>query len=225
MRLSVVIGVLLFSGLYYAKAQTAKPIRWLFSMSKNEVKQGETVEIIMKAEINQEWYLYSSDFDADLGPTVSSITFVENGSYKVVGKLIPVGAKEKYDSLWGGKIRYFTRTAEFRQKVKILKTNPTLKAMLIYQVCSDKEGKCIPYEENILIDNLKVIAATVSPEKKEQVVATEVSENREEDKSKSKDRLSELESTKAILLQKDRDGNDIAVKQLRTFTQKYGGDK
>jgi len=169
--------------------------------------------------------LYSSDFDADLGPTVSSITFVENGSYKVVGKLIPVGAKEKYDSLWGGKIRYFTRTAEFRQKVKILKTNPTLKAMLIYQVCSDKEGKCIPYEENILIDNLKVIAATVSPEKKEQVVATEVSENREEDKSKSKDRLSELESTKAILLQKDRDGNDIAVKQLRTFTQKYGGDK
>jgi hypothetical protein len=226
MRLLLLTISLLCSGIY-AQAQTAKPIHWSFSLSKNEVKQGETVEIIMKAEINSEWYLYSSDFDPELGPTVTSTTFTENGSFKASGNLRPVGAKEKYDSLWGGKIRYFTKTAEFRQKIKILKTNPVIKTMLIYQVCSDKEGKCIPYEEVLLFDNLKVTAAEIVPEK-QTATAKEMPENKTEENkvtTPSKDKISDLESEKDKLVQKDSNGNDIAIEQLKTFTQKYGGGK
>jgi hypothetical protein len=223
MRLLLVVISLFISGLC-AQAQTAKPIHWTMSLSKTEVKQGDVIEIIMKAEISPEWYLYSSDFSPDLGPTVSSITFTENGSFKAMGNLKPVGAKEKYDSLWEGKIRYFVKYAEFRQKVKILKVNPVIKGMLSYQVCSDKEGKCIPYDENILFNKLKVIASEIVPDK------TPVTVNKKEEvvtpaATPTKNNLSALEAEKEKLIQKDNNGKDIAVEQLKTFSQKYGGNK
>lgn len=211
------------------QAQTAKPIRWSFSLSKNEVKQGESIEIIMNAEISTDWYLYSSDFNPDLGPTVSSIVFENNGSFKAVGKLMPIGAKEKYDSLWDGKIRYFTKHAAFRQKIKILKTNPILKGTLIYQVCSDKEGKCIPYEETILFDKLTVIAAAIVPEKTltAVVIGKEIIKNSSttEMPAFSISNLAALESKKEKLIKKDHNGNDVVIAQLKMFTQKYGGNK
>ena len=211
-----------------AHAQTAKPIRWSFALSKNEVKQGDIVEIIMKAEINSDWYLYSSDFSAELGPTVSSITFTENGSYKTIGALKAIGAKEKYDSLWEGKIKYFVKTGEFRQKVKILTTTPMIKAILSYQVCSDKEGKCIPYDETISFNNLKVIAMAIEPDKQAAVEVKTVSKIDNpsvKTTPPSKTNLSALEAEKEKLVQKDGKGNDSAVDQLKKFSQKYGGDK
>ncbi len=227
MRFLLIIFTFLFLSIC-AQAQTAKPIHWSFSLSKNEVKQGESLEIIMKAEISTEWYLYSSDFNPDLGPTVSSMVFENNGSFKAVGKLLPIGAKEKYDSLWDGKIRYFTKHGEFRQKVKILKTSPVLKGTLIYQVCSDKEGKCIPYEEVILFDKLTVIAAAIVPEETPTaVIKKEIIKDQSttEIQVPPTSNLSLLESEKGKLIQKDRNSNDIVVDQLKMFTQKYGGNK
>ncbi len=226
MRSLLVIFSFLLIGVC-VQAQTSKPIRWTFSLSKTEVKQGETIEIIMKAEINADWYLYSSDFDPDLGPTVSSISFTENGSFKSIGNLKPVGAKEKYDSLWGGKIRYFTKYAEFRQKVQLLKTNPVIKGLLSYQVCSDKEGKCIPYEETILFDKLKVVATQVVPEKIPVTIPKDIPKDTGSAKPviTTKGSLAVLESEKNKLVKKDSNGKDVAVEQLKTFSQKYGGDK
>ena len=230
MRSLLILISLLLSGLW-SEAQTAKPIRWTFSLSKNEVKQGDVVEIIMKAEINNEWYLYSSDFSPELGPTVSSISFTTNNSFKTAGNLTPIGAKEKYDSLWEGKIRYFVHHGEFRQKVKILTTKPVIKAILSYQVCSDKEGKCIPYDENISFDQvqLKVIAVQNTSTNTTPVVDTKgvPKNNTPEVKPtvETKDKLTALEVEKSKLVEKDNNGNDLAVEQLKKFSQKYGGDK
>ena len=227
MRFLLFIFSLLFFGIC-AQAQTAKPIRWSFSLSKNEVKQGEVIEIIMKAEILTDWYLYSSDFDPDLGPTVSSIVFENNGSFKAAGKLVPIAPKEKYDSLWGGKVRYFTKHAEFRQKVKVLKINPVIKGNLMYQVCSDKEGKCIPYEETVLFNKLIVIASAIVPEKTPTVAVKKETEKITpiaETPVASTDKPSSLESEKEKLIQKDVNGKDVVVDQLKMFTQKYGGNK
>jgi thiol:disulfide interchange protein DsbD len=216
MRLLLGFILVFFIGLC-AQAQTVKPIRWTISLSKKEVKQGETIEIIMRAEINSDWYLYSSDFDPNLGPTVTSVAFEKSEGYKPTGALKAIDAKEKYDSLWEGKVRYFTKHAEFRQKIKILKTNPVLKGILMYQVCSDKEGKCIPYEEPIFFDNLKVAAAAVEPE--------ENTTKPTQQNPTSEDRLQDLESQKSKLVQKDKNGNDVAKEQLKEFAQKYGGDQ
>lgn len=232
MRFLLAVILLVFSG-FCVHAQTVKPIRWTLTLSKENVKQGETIEIVLKADINADWYLYSSDFDPNLGPMVSTVSFENNGSFKLVGPLKPVGAKEKYDSLWEGKVTYFIKHAEFRQKIKILKTNPVVKGVLMYQVCSDKEGKCIPYEEPILFNKLKVTAAEIAPEKQlaetSQTEAPSKTEKEpvltEKESASSGDQLTRLEAEKAKLVQKDSKGNDSAIRQLKAFAQKYGGDK
>ncbi len=217
-------------------AQTAKPIKWTISISKTEVKQGDVLEIIMKAEIKPDWYLYSSDFDPNLGPTVTSILFDADDSYSVVNQLKPFGAKEKYDSLWEGKVRYFTSTAELKQELKILRKNPVIKARLYYQVCNDKVGKCIPYEEVVFFDNLKV---EVTEPNQNTTINTEQGKENPPKVVKKVDTvkestiqtnaipltLAELEAEKEKLKVQDNNGKDYALEQLKEFVQKYGGGK
>jgi thiol:disulfide interchange protein DsbD len=105
-------------------------------------KPGDEIELVVRATIAEGWYLYANDFDASLGPMVTAIAFEPNGTYELVGGLVPVGAKRKHDEVWDGEISYFERQGEFRQRVRILKANFSAKARLKGQVCSDASGRC-----------------------------------------------------------------------------------
>src|SRR5690606_14106027 len=101
-----------------AIAQILQPARWSYEVSKTETKVNEEVELIFNVTIHPDWYLYSSDFDPDLGPMVTTFTFQKHPSYALLGKIIPVNPKKKFDKIWGGEYTYFTKTAQFRQKIK-----------------------------------------------------------------------------------------------------------
>lgn len=137
--------LLLLSGVLFG--QVLKPISWEVSLSKEEPLVGEEVEIRFKAKIEQDWYLYSSDFDPDLGPMVTEFAFDANDSYALVGKIEPVAPKKKYDSLWEGEYTYFKEKGLFVQKVKILNSDFEIRGSYLYQVCSDVDGKCIPFDD------------------------------------------------------------------------------
>ncbi len=146
-------------------AQILQPAKWNYEVSKKEVKAGETVELIFTATITKDWYLYSSDFDPDLGPMVTTFAFTPHDSYQPVGKVQPVKPKKKYDDIWEGEYTYFTGKGEFRQTVKILKANPKIAGSIEYQVCSEIDGKCIPNTEEFTFTNIKVVAGSAaSPE-------------------------------------------------------------
>ena len=51
------------------------------------------------------------------------------------------------------------RRGEFRQRVKIVKANPVISGSYEYQVCSDIDGKCIPFDEEFTFTGLSVIDA------------------------------------------------------------------
>jgi thiol:disulfide interchange protein len=159
--LSFIFPILLFISLL-SKAQVLRPIKWESKTSVSEAKVGETVELIFTAKIDEGWYLYSNDFDPDLGPMLTTFEFTPSDAYQLVGKKpTPVGAKKKFDKeIWNGEYTYFTKTAEFRQKVKILKPNFKVQTTANYQVCSDESGKCIPLEDDFTFDKMKVTAAT-----------------------------------------------------------------
>jgi hypothetical protein len=55
-----------------------------------------------------------------------------------------------------GEIKYFKGTGEFRQKVKITDKNPVISGGYSYQVCSDVDGKCIPFDDEFTFDQIKV---------------------------------------------------------------------
>ena len=144
-----------------AQIQKAKA-HWTYSFSKNEVKKGETVDLIYSAVIDKDWYLYSSDFDPDLGPMLTSFTYEKNNSFELVGKLKPQNPKTKFEEVWGGNVKYFEGKAVFKQTVKILTDNPVIKGTSEYQTCSHVSGLCIPGNDDFQFKGLKVLAAAES---------------------------------------------------------------
>ncbi|MEL7149005.1 MAG: protein-disulfide reductase DsbD domain-containing protein, partial [Bacteroidota bacterium] len=135
--------LLLLSCPLLASAQILKKATWEYHLEPADPKAGEEAELVFKLDIAKDWYVYSSDFDPDLGPVVASFEFEENDSYEVVGDIVPVGQKEKYDDLWEGNYTYFVEKGEFRQKLRVLKNDFTVKGSYGYQVCSEITGQCV----------------------------------------------------------------------------------
>jgi len=133
--------------MYILPAQVLHPADWKVSLSEASVKAGDEVTLNFKVKIIDDWYLYSSDFDPELGPMVTEFTFEPNDTYELIGDIEPVGASKKYDDLWEGEYTYFKHEALFTQKVKILKPDYQITGAYTYQVCSDVDGKCIPFDE------------------------------------------------------------------------------
>ncbi|WP_162054995.1 protein-disulfide reductase DsbD family protein [Pontibacter pamirensis] len=142
-----------------AQAQVLKPAVWSYDVSKKQVAVGEEVELIFNVKIDKDWYLYSSDFDPDLGPMVTEFDFQKHPSYELVGEIKPVNPKKKYDDIWEGEYTYFTGTAQFRQKIRVLQPDLQVKGEYEYQVCTDVDGRCIPFDDTFTFTN-KQIAVT-----------------------------------------------------------------
>lgn len=136
--------------------QILHPANWEHKFSKDQVKVGEEIELIFEITIDSKWYLYSSDFDPDLGPKVTEFQFLPDDSYKLVGNVHPINPQKAYDDIFEGDYTYFKGRGEFRQTVKILKTNPVILGSYDYQVCSDIDGKCIPFDEEFTFTGLSV---------------------------------------------------------------------
>ncbi|MCU0324742.1 MAG: protein-disulfide reductase DsbD N-terminal domain-containing protein [Spirosomaceae bacterium] len=134
-----------------ASAQILKPAKWTFSSSKPTAAVGETIDLVFTAAIDEGWYMYSSDLKVE-GPLPTTANFTKNDTYQLVGKLVPVKAKQKYDDIWGGKVDYFEHNAKFIQKVKILKANPVIEGKIECQTCTTKDGKCVPNKDKFKFD-------------------------------------------------------------------------
>ncbi|MEM1136447.1 MAG: LptF/LptG family permease [Bacteroidota bacterium] len=138
-------------------AQIENHVQWQSNLSKQAASIDEEVELIFKATIDENWYLYSSDFDPDLGPMLTEFFFEENNSYALVGGIEPINPSKKYDSLiWEGEYTYFKKKGEFRQKVKVLSGDFAINVTVRGQTCSDIDGKCILFEENFVFNKLKI---------------------------------------------------------------------
>ncbi|MEO9804991.1 MAG: protein-disulfide reductase DsbD domain-containing protein [Reichenbachiella sp.] len=140
-----------------AMGQILTPAKWSSGTSVDKAKVGDIVELVFTADLDDTWYIYSSDQDPNVGPLPAVFTFEKDPSYKLVGEIQPIGVKEKYDEIWDGTVRTLKEKAEFRQKVKILKKDLNILVLCEYQVCTTVDGKCIPGDEEFEFDNFKVI--------------------------------------------------------------------
>lgn len=134
----------------WVQGQILEPAKWHNQITNPSPKPGEEVTLVFEAEINAKWYLYSSDFDPELGPMVTTFEFEPSDSYELIGELTPIGAKESYDSLFEGYYTYFKLKGRFEQKIKILKSDFVVKGSYAYQVCSDVTGQCIPFDDEFI---------------------------------------------------------------------------
>lgn len=136
---------------FFAQAQLVKPPKWTFTLEPAALQVGEKATIVMEAEIPMGWYVYSNDFDKDLGPLLTEFVPAESGDFGVASKLKAINPKKKFDEVWEGDVTYFMGKGRFEQPITVKATSGTIKGSLEYQMCSDLTGQCINYEQDIEI--------------------------------------------------------------------------
>lgn len=146
MKRHILLSFLLFSALL-SQAQILTPAKWTYSTSVQNAKVGDEIELIFKATIDKDWYLYSSEFPCE-DPMKTTFNMVPDASYKLVGAVVPINPIDKYDEIFECDVKIFKKTGEFRQKIKILATPLKLSGESEYQVCTDLTGQCIPAGED-----------------------------------------------------------------------------
>lgn len=151
---------------FLASSQILHPATWTTSVSSENLKVGDEIDLIFKADIDKNWYLYSSDFDSTCGPKVTTFKFKRNKSFSLVGGIIPVDPITKHDDSFDCDVRIFKKHGEFRQKIKILSTNLIIEGDYEYQVCN--EEKCIPFNEDFALNNLGVKGKPIAEPSKQE---------------------------------------------------------
>ncbi len=145
----------LFGQLHQQPSVLKRTPEWKITADKKEVKVGDIVTLTLTSEIEKDWYMYSNDFDPNLGPIVAEITFAKHKTFELVGKTIPVGSKKHFEEIWGGDVSIFTGKGVFKQKIKILGENPQINISLYFQECSEITGVCMnPFEQSYDVKNL-----------------------------------------------------------------------
>jgi len=143
-----------------AQAQLVKPPVWNIRLEGKELEVGKPATLVMEGQIPMGWYVYSNDFDKNLGPLLTEFIPANSADFSVAGKLQGIQAKKKYDEVWEGDITYFMGKGRFEQPITLLSTTGVVTGSLEYQMCSDLTGQCINYEQDIEV-RFTAKAATV----------------------------------------------------------------
>jgi thiol:disulfide interchange protein DsbD len=123
-------------------AQIFNPVSW-----KTEVKQLENgeFELLIHAEIEEGWHLYSQHLPSDDGPIATEFTFPEEEGFELLGAVKEPKPKHEYDPNFDMELSYFEEEVIFVQRVK--RTNAGAKELSgeVYFMVCDAE-KCLPPE-------------------------------------------------------------------------------
>ena len=139
MKKLYLLGCLVMAGLAVT-AQSSKAVHWTFTSKKLADK---VYEVHMTASIDGNYHMYAQNVGVD-GPIPTSFKITANplvvvdGKVKEVGKLV-----QKKEEVWGGDVRYYEKSVDFVQVVKLkgnVKTN--LAGSVEFMVCN--ESQCLP---------------------------------------------------------------------------------
>lgn len=129
-------------------AQTISPAKAQYMVSKTILKKGDEATLTFTITIPDNWLIYSNIQNYELGPFPTSFLFEPNTGYKLLGPVIPIGSRQKYDPIFQVQVNYFDKAGQFQQKIKLRSDNTVVKGYYDYQLCSTTENKCLMVTEN-----------------------------------------------------------------------------
>lgn len=145
-------------------AQILTPTKWTWKPSTHSVEVGDEIDLIFNATIDKDWYIYANEFDPECGPMLTTVTFVPDASFELIGTLKAINSVAKHDEIFDCDVKIFKKYSEFRQKIKVRSTNLKLSGTFEGQVCTEVEGKCIPFDGDFVFTGITVGGATVKNE-------------------------------------------------------------
>src|SRR5690349_3984212 len=95
-------------------AQVLQPAKVVAETPTQALKVGDEVELVFKATIDKDWYIYSVGFDPNCGPNPIEIKVKEDPSFELVGDVRAVNDKAKHDKIFDCDVRIFIGSGEFR---------------------------------------------------------------------------------------------------------------
>ena len=129
-----------YANISYAQLQ---PVKWTFEVEK---VSADEYDLIITADIERGWSVYSQYLDAQQGPIPTSFIFDENANIQFIGETKELGNKhESYDETFGIKLVKFSRKARFVQRVRVYQDTDVVKGTLTYMTCDDTT--CLPPED------------------------------------------------------------------------------
>lgn len=131
------ISFLMFSLSAFAQKS---PVSWSFSANK---KSGQEYELVLTADIDNGWYIYSQHLDEG-GPVPTSFEFKEGSNVQLLGETAESGAKRKegIDELFGMNVIKYADRVIFKQRAKINDASRPIRGTLEYMTCDDNQ--CLP---------------------------------------------------------------------------------
>lgn len=139
MKAIILMGLSLLAG-GLVMAQSSKEVHWVYSAKKIAPR---TYEVHMTATIGGDFHMYAQDAGGD-GPIPTAFSFNRSplinldGKVKENGKLV-----SKYEDAWKHNVRYYERTVDFVQVVRLRSNAKTdLSGKVEFMVCDDHE--CLP---------------------------------------------------------------------------------
>ncbi|MGC1390224.1 MAG: cytochrome c biogenesis protein CcdA [Bacteroidales bacterium] len=123
----------------HISAQIYDPVTWDFSYEKKGDKQ---YELIFTATIEKNSHIYSMDIPSG-GPIPTSFRFDTLPGYKLTGYAYEVTKPvEVFDDAFGFRIKTFSNSAEFRQKITAVASSFTVKGAVNFMACNN--ATCSP---------------------------------------------------------------------------------
>ena len=139
MKKTILFGLAVLAG-SLVMAQSSKEVSWNYTAKKIGDK---TYEIHMTATIGGNYHLYAQDAGGE-GPIPTTFTFTKSPLFTLEGIVKENGQLvKKFESAWSHDVKYYEKTVDFVQVVKLksnVKTN--LAGKVEFMVCNDQQ--CLP---------------------------------------------------------------------------------
>ncbi len=141
--------ILFLLSLFSLQAQISNPVTW--SAVSTKIQSNE-YEIIVTAEVEDHWHIYSQYLNEDDGPIATEIDFKAKG-IELLGKTKEPKGITAFDKTFEMEITYHEGKVDFKQKIKINSDfKDPVEVTAFFMVCDDE--KCLPPEEKKLTINL-----------------------------------------------------------------------
>ena len=185
----LILSFLLLFAVLSGFTQILNPLKLSVSHTPKKVKVGDEVTIHLKVTLEDSWHFYASEMPLKDGPMPATLENIEIQGAKITKGLHTPKAKEVFDDIFEGKVRFIEHEGELLFKIKITSEKPSIQALLKGQVCTE-EGKCVPIKEKITWSTITL--ANVSQDATE-IIAVK---NETDDTSENKKTVNKVEKNK-----------------------------
>lgn len=134
----------------------AEPVVWSLKLETPDapIGAGEKINLLLTADIQNGWHLYSTEESGSDGPFATQIKLPDDSPFRLTGPVISPEASVSFDPNFDQNVSYYENTQVFKLPVEVKPDSQSgeqvIKVLIKYQVCSGMTCHA-PKQETVII--------------------------------------------------------------------------